>query len=189
VLVSSIHIISNKYDMKKIFWVTAAALFLFSCNNRKNDSGSDAVPTADAILLKLNLKPGDTFNQNMQSDISTVMEIMGQKTEAKGMHDINMKFTVKNVSADGDMSMDMTHAAVSGKLDMGPWGNDAAGVNAGIQQLIGAITGVTLTFSLDKEGGFTGMFGMEKLKAAFLRKADSLKLSKIAVEAISETFS
>jgi hypothetical protein len=179
--------------MKKLLWLSAAALFMLSCNNNKKSSsggGGGALASGDAVALKLNLKPGESFNQNMKMDMNMNMEVMGQKMDMKMNIGSGMKFAAKQLNADGGMDMDMTYTNAAATMDMGALGGaaGAGAMNDILKKVMDAMVGETVSISLNKNGELTRASGFERIKENLVRKADSLGLPEASVDQMVEGF-
>jgi hypothetical protein len=174
--------------MKKMMWVMPAiALFLASCGGGKKDAAG--VVPGDAVSLKLNLKPGEQFNQNMKVDMDINSEAMGQKINMKMGFDAGMKFAVSTTDSAGSMNMNMTYTALDANIDMGALAAGKGGeMNTMMKKIMGALVGETITVTMNKNGELTGTGGFEAIKANLTRKADSLGLPEASIDQIVEGF-
>ena len=99
--------------MKRIFSTLITGMLLLSFFTACNSGGS-----GEAYTIKMRLKPGDTFSQDIKMNMSTSMTMMGQSMNMKMDMDMGSKFEV--LSGDStNKELKMTYPKSQIKMDMG----------------------------------------------------------------------
>jgi hypothetical protein len=108
----------------------------------------------DAIALKWNLKPGDTFYSKNTTAIEMQIGVAGQMIDQKQDITAVMRYKVKSAEGDG-IVLEMTYVEMQIKMT-GPAAADTSAVT-------NALKGATVTATLDKAMKVTKIDGRKKL--------------------------
>lgn len=140
--------------MKKIFSALITATFLLSFFSACNSGGS-----GEAYTIKMRLKPGDTFSQDVKMNMSTSMTMMGQSMNMKMDMDMGSKFDV--VSGDStNKELKMTYTKAHMKMDMGMKGVSMP--DSALNKVNNNLIGKTVTIKLSPTNEITDVIGVQE---------------------------
>lgn len=174
----------------KFIAIAAAALLLVSCGGKKdNKPGTPSgAGSGEAVNLKLNVKPGDNFDQKMVMNMNMHTEATGQKVDMKMGFDAAMNFAVMAADTTGGAKLKMTYTSADGSMDMGAAGGAMGDkINDLMSKAMKAMTGESLVMNIDKSGKPSDPLNYEEFKERLIKKFDSLGLPSGSGEKMTES--
>ena len=146
-------IISQKIFMKKIFHLLVllalSASFFYACN-----SGGGG----ETYTIKMRLNKGDTFRQDMQTDMA--MNTGGMEMKMK--MDIGTSFLVES-NEPGNKVLKITYTNMNTSLDVGKFNGGVITSDSAIKKSNNSVIGKTITVNLSKDNEITNISGLDEL--------------------------
>ncbi len=159
--------------MRKIVGTLLVILLLASCA---------PMAPAEKVLLRYNLREGQTYPLRMNMEQKISQTLMGQEIAVNQTLGLDVRYDVRDVDAQGNMTGQVTIEALRYRMES-PMGNieyDSQKPTSAdpTAQAFGALVGANFTMKISPTGETLGVSGIEEMMEGILDRLDTLGTSR-----------